>query len=447
MNKDSEKNINSLKNDKEHISNVTVKNEKDIREINKIIINLEKNIKEKAIKIKNLLENYDEINNRMKDIMEQIKFEIHNEFNKQEAEKNKKMKLEHDSEYKNKIRYKFVKDPTKLKFKSDITTTNASFGYDLFEIYISYKNNKEYLVSPNSINYNLDIFKLKNNQIIASLRGHENQITTIRYFINFNSKNEYLISADINKYVIIWDITNNYKKIQSINTKYKDSIFSCLLMFPIEINNFYIITSSFANSGNDEDSSTKLYLSSYDQPTKYIQNTNNIPIFYLLPWFNKQNKKNYLIQFSRSKIIINNLSNDEKYNELITQPVGNHYCGLIYREGNKDYLLSSSTNGYVYIYDLNNQNDYIRPIINTNGCLLTNIINWGNNYIIATDFHNKSFIIYHYCFSNNMLIVDNFINICHNDKLVCIKKINHPIYGESLLGVTNDNRIKLWILD
>ena len=35
-------------------------------------------------------QNYDEINNRMKDIMEQIKFEIHNEFNKQEAEKNKK---------------------------------------------------------------------------------------------------------------------------------------------------------------------------------------------------------------------------------------------------------------------------------------------------------------------------------------------------------------------
>ena len=446
MNKDSEKNINSLKNDKEHISNVTVKNEKDIREINKIIINLEKNIKEKAIKIKNLLENYDEINKRMKDIMEQIKFEINNEFNKQEAEKNKKMKLEHDSEYKNKIRYKFVKDPTKLKFKSDITTTNASFGYDLFEIYISYKNNKEYLVSPNSINYNLYIFKLKNNQIVASLRGHENQITTIRYFINFNSKNEYLISADINKYVIIWDITNNYKKIQSINTKYKDSIFSCLLMFPIEINNFYIITSSFANSGNDEDSSTKLYLSSYDQPTKYIKNTNNIPIFYLLPWFNKQNKKNYLIQFSSSKIIINDILSDEKCKELVTHP-GNHYSGLIYSEGKKDYLLSPSSNGYVYVYELYNPNDYIKSIINTNGCLLTNIINWGNDCFIITDFHNKFFKIFHNCFSNNMLMVDNVIDSCHNDKLVCIKKINHPIYGESLLSAANDNKIKLWILD
>lgn len=44
-------------------------------------------------------------------------------------------------------------------------------------------------------------------------------------------------------------------------------------------------------------------------------------------------------------------------------------------------------------------------------------------------------------------MVDNFIDSCHNDKLVCIKKINHPIYGESLLSAANDNKIKLWILD
>ena len=34
----------------------------------------------------------------------------------------------------------------------------------------------------------------------------------------------------------------------------------------------------------------------------------------------------------------------------------------------------------------------------------------------------------------------------HKDELVCIKKINHPIYGESLLSAGNDKAIKLWII-
>ena len=32
------------------------------------------------------------------------------------------------------------------------------------------------------------------------------------------------------------------------------------------------------------------------------------------------------------------------------------------------------------------------------------------------------------------------------DKVVCIKKIYHPIYGESLLSGARDNTIKLWTI-
>ena len=31
---------------------------------------------------------------------------------------------------------------------------------DMFEVFISYKDNKEYIISPNRDNYNLDIFNL-----------------------------------------------------------------------------------------------------------------------------------------------------------------------------------------------------------------------------------------------------------------------------------------------
>ena len=101
----------------------------------------------------------------------------------------------------------------------------------MFEIFISYKDNKEYLVSPNTNNYKLDIFNLNNNQIINSLSGHKNHIRTIRYFINNKNKNEYLISADDDKIIIIWEITNNYNIKYKINTKYGGSIYSCLLIY------------------------------------------------------------------------------------------------------------------------------------------------------------------------------------------------------------------------
>ena len=38
------------------------------------------------------------------------------------------------------------------------------------------------------------------------------------------------------------------------------------------------------------------------------------------------------------------------------------------------------------------------------------------------------------------------INDQHTNKLACIKKIYHPLYGESLLIATQDNTIKLWII-
>ena len=65
------------------------------------------------------------------------------------------------NEYINKINYKFKKEPQNLKYKLDITNTNTIYGCnDIFEVFISYKDNKEYLISPNKNNYNLDLFTL-----------------------------------------------------------------------------------------------------------------------------------------------------------------------------------------------------------------------------------------------------------------------------------------------
>ena len=95
-------------------------------------------------------------------------------------------------------------DPNNLKYKLDITTTNTKNGWnDMFEIFISNKDNKEYLVSPNVYNCYLDIFSLINQEKIKSVPGHKNSIRTIRYFMNNKNNNEYLISGYDDKKVII----------------------------------------------------------------------------------------------------------------------------------------------------------------------------------------------------------------------------------------------------
>ena len=172
------------------------------------------NIKQEINQLNNKDEKRD--NNNIK--IEEIK--INEEINQKEDDINMKIKEKENindklknkfQEYEKKINYEFKNEPKNLKFKENITTTNTNYGWnDMFEIFISYRDNKEYLVSPNTNNYKLDIFNLINNHLITSLSGHNNKIFTIRYFINNKNKNEYLISADHNKIVIIWDITNNY---------------------------------------------------------------------------------------------------------------------------------------------------------------------------------------------------------------------------------------------
>ena len=90
------------------------------------------------------------------------------------------------------------------------------------------------------------------------------------------------------------------------------------------------------------------------------------------------------------------------------------------------------------IWNLNEKK--IFKIINTNGCKLAHIILWNNQYLIAADYNNKSFKIID---TRNYSIYD--MKTDHKKQMPCIKKVNHPIYGESLLTASNDNTIKLWI--
>ena len=426
--------------------------------LNNTIIELNNSLIEKENKIKlieNKLEEKEVIINNLDIIIKnkeindnEVSYQLKNSINEINNDLNVKYNellnmisnLEHN-EFIKKINYKFEKDPQGLKFRQNIINSNASYGWnDIFEVYISRKDNKEYLVSPNNNNYKLDVISLLENKITVSLKGHNNHIRTIRYFINNMNSEEYLISADNDIIVIIWEITYNFNMKFKINTNYSDNIYSCLLLFDLINENNYIVTSSYAQLEDNEKSATKLFSLENGQLIKYIIYSNKSAVYYLLSWYNKNNNKYYIIQFTFKAILINSVVDDELYCELIQEPEDNHLSGFIYNLDNKDYLCSSSYNGYINIWDLFNKS--IHKVITTNDCVLCHIIQWNNKYSIVADYDNKSFKIID--FEKGQVVKD--IKGEHTDKVPCVKKIYHPLYGESLLTAGQDNTIKLWSL-
>jgi len=342
--------------------------------------------------------------------------------------------------YNYKINYQFKTNPKNLEYKMDITNTNTNWGTnDIFEVFLLYKDNKEYIASPNYINNDIDIYLLINNKKIFSLEGHKNRITIIRYFINKYNNDEYLISSDYNKILIVWLITNNYEIKYKINVNYGRPILSCLLSFPNHSNNF-IISSTSNISEDPEYSGTKIYSLNDGKFIRYINDSNSEKIYYLISWYNKKNKNYYIIQCAYKKIIIDNLLRDELHSELIDKYEYYHYSGFIYNKDDIDYLCSSSSNGYIHIWNLNDKKR-VKFIYQGNFCLF-HIIKWNNDYIIVADYNNNSFKIIN-IFSGE--IIKDFKGI-HSDAVKCIKKVFHPLYGESLLSSGEDKTIKLWII-
>jgi len=191
-------------------------------------------------------------------------------------------------------------------------------------------------VYKNINNYNLDVYTLINNEKYISLKGHKNRISTIRYFIDsIFTDDEYIISADINGIVILWDIINNYSIKYKIDTYYNiyydlgSVIYSCILVFDKNNKDNYIITSINNTSKDIYKSGTKIYSLNDGNFNKCIDKSNEIKVLYLLSWYNNKNNQYYIIQFGNESIVINSLLKNELYSEIIQKSESFHYGGFI----------------------------------------------------------------------------------------------------------------------
>ena len=327
--------------------------------------------------------------------------------------------------YKNNLLHEFKQTPTELKEKINIIETNESN----FDVYRSFKDNTEYLVSGNVNTYDIDIINIQNNQLIKSLKGHKNYITTLDYFFNEENQKEYFLSSDFDKFIIVWDINAEVNILHTINTKFRGYICSTLLLFNIKKNGYIV-----AASWSDKDY-CRLYYLNDGSFIKNVYNSNNNTLF-LISWINNNQ---YIIELCYKKIVINSLINDENYAKLKALPEDYHNSGFIY---NDNYLCCSSSNGYIRFWNLLTKT--LDKTIEIKESWIYGIIQWSDKFIICANHTSNSIIV----IDTEIGKVVKSIETTHNkdDGVKLIKKFYHSIYGECLLSGGQEHSIKLWVI-
>ena len=281
----------------------------------------------------------------------------------------------------------FAGNPAKLQYQFSITKTAGAKGVNnVFEVFTSVKDDKKYLASKSGNNHNINIFSLIDNKKILFMKYGDNTttVTMVRYFCNYKLKKEYLISADTNKKVVIWDVSNNFALLRVINTEYQDAnIYSCYLFLDDFENNF-LFTSCGLNTYKKNDTNyTKMYSFKDGKFIKNIIDSNENNTYFLLIWNNEIDKFNYLIELCEKQIVITNFSQNSIYAKLYQSDlkVLKYYSGFLYSiENKKNFLCCSTSNGLVITWDLINKSCINN--IQISQVELYNIIQWNQKYAI-----------------------------------------------------------------
>jgi WD40 repeat protein len=201
------------------------------------------------IELSRLNEKKEEENNNLKEKINELD-KIKKKYNKYFGEEMKE--LEKYEIQNSKVNFEI--DPNILAYGEKLASDRIKSGllYNI-DAYLGLEDKKGYLIYQN-LDYDLIVKRIYDKAIIKTLKGHKNKIRVIRYYHNKNNKKkneEYILSCDSNKLIIIWDINNNFGHKYSLQEKFNIDINDALMLFNI-FNKDYIITSSGNYGNNDE---------------------------------------------------------------------------------------------------------------------------------------------------------------------------------------------------
>ena len=371
--------------------------------------------------------------NEFKDIFVEFKADINNLKNEIKELKNQ-LKIANNNENKD-ISIKCEIDAKDITYSKDLTKDSYVFN-NLDNSFCSFKsiNNIYYLIYVNMYNSLISYDLIDNKKIIEIKNAHSKYITNLRHYLDKLNKRDLVMSISNNdNNIILWDANNwecllNFKNI----IKNRDLYSACFF----NVNNVsYILTSNYNWAGNSE----PINLFDFNgNKIKEIKDSCDRTVF-VDTYYDKTLCKNFIISgnkgfiksydYDENKIYHKYCDNDNKHHDSV---VINNYEDII-------KLIDSCKDGVIRIWNFHSglliNKIKVRKDYNLYGLCL-----WNNDYLFV-GCEDKTIKLIELKSGKNIKSL-----IGHNNRVITIKKIILPKYGECLIsqGYNND-QIKLWI--
>jgi WD40 repeat protein len=303
---------------------------------------------------------------------------------------------------------------------------------NLFTVFNS-KDNKNVLVYPKG-ERQVDVYDIDDDASLRSFQAFDENINQCRYFYDPIFNRDLIISAGDNA-VKVWSI-NNFKKLVDIEKVYKSKseISSVLVLSHETARKNYIVVSDYSINMNP----IKIYDFNGDK-LRHIDV--NLTVTYLTYHYDKEDKNYYLICCSG-----NDASCIRRYDfetgKLVKEYTKNvkdlSYTSLYIREFNKStQIVASDSKGYITVWYYHS--GVVEKLIDIlKGIDIKGICQWDERIVCVGTLDNIDLIDV----QEGKLLT----KLKSNDGwVVNVKKFKSSVYGESLVSLSEDGKIKLWV--
>ena len=323
-------------------------------------------------------------------------------------------------------------NPKDIQFLKDVSNDSYS-NWDLDNTFTVFNsiNNILFLIYSNRYN-SLISYNLSENRKNKEIQNaHENAITNCRHYLDLFFKRDLImsISGEYNN-IKVWNVNNNLELLINIENINSEGAISSACFLNDNRQNLILTSDS---DGNPEPIKVFDFKGCKIKEIKESKEQT----FFIDTYYDIKFNKIYILTGNNGFIKAYDYNNNE---------VKNKYCG-----NSKSYHNSIFVNDYDLILKIieSSEDGNIR-IWNFNSGELINKINVSDKSLFGICLWDKDYLFIG-CADNTIKLIDlnknKIINNLkgHDNKVVTIKKINHPKYGKCLLSQGYENeKIKLW---
>lgn len=319
-----------------------------------------------------------------------------------------------------------ISDLTKEAYSDDISdNTFAVFKTIEDFLYVIFTNKNRSIICYNII---------EQKKAIEIKNSHNEYITNFRHFLDKINKRDLILSiSSADKNIKMWNV-NDWECLLNITNIYNNGeLYSAC--FINDNNNNYILTS---NSNIYGDSGPIKVYDFSGTKIKEIDDSNENTSF-IDTFYDQKSLINFILTGNSNYVKSYDFNKNELFQKYSDNYNNNHISIIISEFENITRLIESCYDGIIRVW-------------NFYSGLLLNRIKIGNNWLYGICLWSDKYLFVG-CSDKTIKLIDltedyivkNFKG--HNDSVCTIKKINHPLYGDSLISQGyNEDSIKLWAI-